>query len=460
MLGAGPMIRRSILLVCFLALGCGEASSLSTLGASSETRPTIHFVTDTEVTRVFLPEPVHVQLTGFPKASLVTLRASIPGYASRADFLTDAAGSIDVASQAPLEGTYRGADADGLFWSMVATGAPASPGADSDVTLDAEVDGRVVTSATLARHAIADGLVEVQVHDDGLVGVLVTPAAPGPHPALLIFGGSEGGIDYGLWYARHYASLGYSCLGVAYFDAKGLPPYLENLPLEYFGKALSWMKARPEMKADAIGVVGASRGGELALILGATFPEVKAVVADVPSGVVWSGWNPDWPQKEASSWTLGGQELAYVPNTDTPPLWTMDAAGRTVEYGTPMFDAALDAASPAELEAATTHVEKVHGPVLMLAAGDDQMWPSCRLAELAMNRLTATGHAAKFADDFVCYPDAGHYLSAPGLPTTDPSLIRSDRQIWLALGGTPAGIAHAQRDAFERRRAFLAKALR
>lgn len=463
MLGAAPMIRHSLLLVCLLAVGCGQESSLLSIGASSETNPAIHFITtDTEVTRVFLPEQVHVQLSGFAAASRVTLRASITGYESRADFLTDAAGSLDVASQAPLDGTYEGADADGLFWSMVTTGATAaSPGADSsDVTVEAEVDGRVVTRATLARYAVADGLVETTVHDDGLVGVLVTPAAPGPHPALLIFGGSEGGIDYGHRNARHYASLGYSCLGVAYFNAEKLPPYLEDLPLEYFGKALSWMKSRPEVKADAIGVVGASRGGELALLLGATFPEVKAVVANVPSGVVWSGWNPEWPERAASSWTFGGDELSYMPNTDAPPLWNMDEAGRTVEHGTPMFDAALDAASPAELEAAAIRVEKVNGPVLMLAAGDDQMWPSCRLAELAMKRLTAAGHTAKFADDLVCYPGAGHYLGAPGRPTTDPSLIRSDRHIWIALGGMPAGIAHAQRDAFERRRAFLAKALR
>lgn len=461
--GAGAMIRHSLLLVSSLALGCGQERSLSTPTESAEADPRIHFVTgaDTEVTRVFLPEQIHVKLSSFPPASRVTLRASIPGYASRADFLTDAAGSLDTASQSPLDGTYRGADADGLFWSMVATAAPpASPGDDSDVTVDAAVEGEVVVSATLTRRAVADGLVETAVDEAGLVGVFVTPAAPGPHPALLIFGGSEGGLEYGLRYARHYASLGYSCLGVAYFDAAGLPPYLESLPLEYFGKALSWMKARPEVRADAIGVLGASRGGELALLLGATFPEIKAVIASVPSGVVWSGWNPEHPWKQASSWTLAGQQIAYVPDTDALPLWTMDEVGRTVEHGTPMFDAALDAASPEKLDAATTRVEKVNGPVLMLAAGDDQVWPSCRLADLAMKRLTATGHAAKFADEQVCYPDAGHLLGSPGLPTTDPALLRSDRQIWIALGGTPAGIAHAQRDAFERKRAFLARELR
>jgi dienelactone hydrolase len=462
--GVDVMIRPSILFVTFLALGCGGESSSSIVGTMSNSGPSIHFVTDAEVTRVFLPEQVHVRLTGFPPASPVTLTASIPGYVSHASFLADATGSVDVASQAPLDGTYQGADADGLFWSMVATGEPpASPSTStsSDVTVRAEVGGRVVTSATLARYPVADDLVETQVHEDGLVAVFITPAAPGPHPALLVFGGSEGGIDYGLKYARHYASLGYSCLGIAYFDTPGLPHYLEKLPLEYFGKALSWMKGRPEVKADAIGVLGASRGGELALLLGATFPEVKAVVAMVPSGVAWSGWDPHRPENySASSWTFGGKELPYVPDTGALPTWTMDDEGRTVERGTPMFLAALDAASPAALDAATTRVEKVQGPVLMLASDDDQIWPSCRLAELAMKRLDATGHAASFADDYVCYPGAGHHMGMPGLPTTDPALVKSDRHIWLALGGNPAGIAHAERDAFERKRAFLAKALR
>jgi dienelactone hydrolase len=458
--GAAPMNRSSFLLVGFLALGCGEEGAPSRL-VTSKSDPVIHFVTDTEVDSVFLPEQVRVLLSGFPPGSLVTVTASIPGYASHASYRADAAGSVDIASQAPIEGTYQGADTDGLFWSMVATGAPpASPSDDIDVTVLAEVSGKVVASATLARHAVEGGLVETEVHDDGLVAVFVTPEAPGPHPALLVFGGSEGGIDYGLRYARAYASLGYASLGIAYFNASGLPPYLDNLPLEYFARALSWMKKRPEVKTDAIGVLGASRGGELALLLGATFPEVKAVVAQVPSGVVWSGWDPRWPQHHASSWTLGGKELPYMPDTDTFPTWTMDAEGRTVEYGTPAFLAALDAASAAELDAATTRVEKVQGPVLMLASGDDQIWPSCRLAELAMDRLTTTGHAAAFADDLVCYPEAGHHLGLPGLPTTDPALVKSERQIWLALGGTPAGIAHAQRDSFERKRAFLARALR
>jgi dienelactone hydrolase len=448
------------ILVGFLGVGCNvEGVAMDSLHSSDG--PTIHFVNDdAEVTRAFLPDPIHVRLTGFPPASRVTLEASIPGYTSHASFRVDDDGSVDVASQAPLDGTYTGAEADGLFWSMAATNPDGAPiGDDIDVTMRAEVLGHVVASATLTRYVSAPGVVETKVRDDGLVGVLVTPREPGPHPALLAFGGSEGGIDWGRKTARLYASLGYTCLGLAYFGAPGLPRHLEDLPLEYFGRALSWLKRRPEVKADAIGVIGASRGGELALLLGATFSDIKAVVAHVPSGVRWPGDNPNDPYSDTGSWTLHGHELSYVHPTDEPPVYVTDAKGHSIEHDTPMFDAALDATSASALDKATTRVERVHGPVLMLASADDQIWPSCRLASVAMDRLTKTGHADSFEDDLVCYPDAGHILGTPGLPTTGLSVLPSKQHAWIALGGTPSGAARAGRDAFDRKRAFLEKAL-
>lgn len=448
---------RSLVLFACLTLGCRDGGS-STIAASLPAGgPSIHFIAGAEVTRTFLPERVEVRLTGLPPESRVTLRAAMPGYASHATFRADAAGSLDVASQAPEEGTYQGVDAEGLFWSMAATGA-APPGDDLDVEVRAEVGGVVMATATLARYATDPGVVEEEVRDDGLVGVLALPATPGPHPALLTFGGSEGGIAWARRAALLHASLGYASLGLAYFRAPALPARLDDVPLEYFGRALAWLRKRPEVKADAVGVVGVSRGGELALLLGAHFPEVKAVVAQVPSGVVWPG-DPTWPAHQAGSWTLDGDELPYVPLSGAP-IYTTDGAGHRVEVGTPMVAAALSAASPAALDAATTRVEDTRGPVLMTAGADDQIWPSCRLARIAWDRLVASGHAGSFADDFVCHPEAGHAAGTPGLPTTDVATLQLDAHTWLAFGGTPAGIARAARDGFERRRAFLARALR
>jgi hypothetical protein len=96
----------------------------------------------------------------------------------------------------------------------------------------------------------------------------------------------------------------------------------------------------------------------------------------------------------------------------------------------------------------------------MLASADDQLWPSCRLAKIAMDRLTKTGHAAAHADELVCYPDAGHIVPTPGIPTTNIGYLPGDSQLLIALGGTPSGSARAARASFEKKKAFLAKALR
>jgi len=344
-----------------------------------------------------------------------------------------------------------------MFWSMLATGETLPDTPTLDVHFAAEVDGSVVAEAALGRDAVAEGIVETPVDDDGLVAVLVTPPGAGPHPALITFGGSEGGLGSGKGLARFYASLGYTCLGIAFFAEPGLPQYLDEVPLEYFAKAIAWIEARPEVLPGAIAVMGGSRGGELALLLGATFPEVKAVIAQVPSGVVWPGWDP--AKGLGSSWTYQGVALPYLPSSNEPPTVTKDAEGHSVQHYTPSFNASLDEASPEELDAATIRAEHANGPVLMLAGADDQLWPSCRLAKIAMDRLTASKHADEHADHLECYPDAGHGIGAPGLPTTHAAVVEHPiTHEWLALGGTPAGIAHAARDAFDQKRAFLAAA--
>jgi hypothetical protein len=44
------------------------------------------------------------------------------------------------------------------------------------------------------------------------------------------------------------------------------------------------------------------------------------------------------------------------------------------------------------LEPATTAVERIRGSVLLISAGDDQVWPSVELSEIAMARLRSAGH--------------------------------------------------------------------
>lgn len=255
------------------------------------------------------------------------------------------------------------------------------------------------------------------------------------------------------------APVGYAALGLAYFAEAGLPDYLREVPVEYFGKAFAWLASRPEADAQRIAVMGRSRGGELALLLGATFPQVKAVIAEVPSGVAWGA--PDAKGIEAGAWTHAGVALPWVPySTMSPPVVKM-ADGSSAQVYTPVFRDSLAKAPPSVIANATFPVEKTQGPVLLLAGADDQLWPSCELAQLAMDRLVAKGHTKQYEDSLVCYEDSGHATGGiPGMPTSffTTSVFPGTTEVML-LGGTPRGIARAQRDAFERKVAFLAKSL-
>jgi acetyl esterase/lipase len=387
----------------------------------------------------------------------IKIRASSATYESSASFLSKADGTIDLATDAPISGSYSGVDADGLFWSM--TAADPNDRVDYPVAFSAEDGEQILITQTLARFLAPDGATKLRVEERGLVGVFVAPPTPGPHPALIAFGGSEGGLFTGQVEAQYYASLGYACLGLAYFGAPGLPANLEEIPLEYFGTAIDWLKGRPEVDPARIGVKGASRGGELALLLGATFPELKAVVAMVPSGLVWGGISST-STTDIAAWTYGGRDLPFMPSSGSGPTAVVDAAGRTAYEERPAFLADIAGAPPAAREAATIPVERTQGAVLMIGGADDQLWPSCPLAQIALDRLSAAGHTAAHGDRLVCYPGAGHFISTPNLPTVGADeYYLSDLDAWLMLGGTPQAIAHAARESDQEIRAFLARAL-
>jgi hypothetical protein len=102
---------------------------------------------------------------------------------------------------------------------------------------------------------------------EGLVGNYYTAGLPGRHSAVVLIGGSEGGLG-GYLTGRVLAGHGYPVLALAYFKAKGLPSTLNHVPLEYFGTALRWLGKQPGVDAAHLIVDGTSRGGEAALLIG------------------------------------------------------------------------------------------------------------------------------------------------------------------------------------------------
>ena len=70
-----------------------------------------------------MDDRVTITVTGLPPGRNVTIRAQSRDQGGRwwrssAVFTAQRDGSIDLSAQAPISGSYAGADAMGLFWSM------------------------------------------------------------------------------------------------------------------------------------------------------------------------------------------------------------------------------------------------------------------------------------------------------------------------------------------------------
>jgi dienelactone hydrolase len=273
----------------------------------------------------------------------------------------------------------------------------------------------------------------------GLVGELHLPAGPGRAPGLLILGGSEGGHGAAYHFAQVFAARGFASFGLAYFGDPGVPATLENVPLEYFTRAIDWLAAQPGVDPRRIGVLGGSKGAEAALLIAARDRRIKAVVAGAPSSVAWQGINMRNPANPAPSWTLGGKPIAFAAYDGSVPFHgVLD-----------MYQRSLAKAPP---EAAIA-VERIQGPVLLISGRDDKLWPSTLMGEAIIARLEKAH--VRYGHRHLAYDAAGHacFGEPPAAGMKIPPQI-------VQLGGTIEGNVAARADSWPKVLAFLDETLR
>ncbi|MFN3945318.1 MAG: acyl-CoA thioester hydrolase/BAAT C-terminal domain-containing protein [Allosphingosinicella sp.] len=277
-----------------------------------------------------------------------------------------------------------------------------------------------------------------RVTDDGLIANYFPADAPGP--AILLLGGSEGGLtEGGVRTAEALRAEGFSVLQLSYFRAPGQSSRLEHVPLEYFGTALAWLARQPEVDGGRIGILGGSKGAEAALLVAVRHP-VKAVVAGMPSSVAWPGivWE-GMDGAIGSSWSEGGRPLPHLPYGRPEAATTI---GAVYEAGLARLGDHPDAAIP---------VERIAAPVLLVCGEADTLWPACPMARQLVDRARAHGRPDV---RLLAYENAGHAVYGRPVPEDDPRLPGL-----AALGGTPEGNNAARADGWPRILAFLKEAL-
>lgn len=182
-----------------------------------------------------------------------------------------------------------------------------------------------------------------------------------------------------------------------------------------------------QVKATGIGVLGLSKGANVALAVATFWPGVRAAVSISGSGVndfiplrvkgITIPAHPYNMEKAKVSGVAGSVDLSEIMDDPRDP-------------------ATWDSRIP---------VEKSLAKFLFFSGQDDRNWPSERFCREVVERLQQSGRHV----EFYCYPGAGHLLEPPYLPLCCVSAHRS-LGLLMSWGGKWREHAKAQEDAWHR----------
>lgn len=229
--------------------------------------------------------------------------------------------------------------------------------------------------------------------------------------AVLLLAGSSGRMEAGR--AEMLARQGARVRAIRWFGGIGQRPAPHEVPIETFIDEVELLRR----DADRVAIFGTSFGAEAALVTASLHP-IDATVAVAPSSVVWAGSSEGtW----SSHWTHRGTPMpfvsftpSWVPSTDPPAYRTL-------------YESSIDRDPSA---AAAIRSEDIDGVVVLVAGGDDRVWPSTRFARELVERRTAKG----LETTTITHPGAGHRLLLPGESAVTAGAT-------MARGGSPAADA-------------------
>ena len=422
--------------------------------------------------------PLHVAMRNLLPGTRVKVSAARPDARGRnwtavGVYLADASGTIDVDVSPSLEGSYTGVSPHGLWCSALPV-APekvheyladlrehpelgTSPYLDVSalytVSIAASIEGKVVGTASATR-SYANGIVPEEVTAAGGVRGRFFPARSGLTPGvpIVVLAGSGGGLPE--TQAALLASHGHPALAQGIFDYKDLPTTLREIPLESFRAGAEWLKRRTGVQRLAI--MGTSRGSEGAGLAASYFPdEFSAAIVYVPSHLTNGAFGPGITDVVAA-WTYAGKPLAADRGeTDSNNAGDAQHSEEPPGFiGTPYYLKTWS--DPAVSAAVGIPYERMRGPVLAIAGGADEMWPSFIGAEQIRRRLIEHGKADQV--EIHVYPGAGHMVSRLGTGGPLSSFVfHPVAKDFEATGGLPNANCEGSFDAWEKVLAFLAK---
>ncbi|MHC1723897.1 MAG: alpha/beta fold hydrolase [Aminipila sp.] len=254
--------------------------------------------------------------------------------------------------------------------------------------------------------------IKKEVNTNGIVADFYYNKKINNQKVVILLGGSEGGKSWSSHLdnktRRDLLERGYAILSLAYFGTDGVPKTLQSIPLEYFEKSINWALSQPGIDKSGVAVMGASKGGEAALLLATYFPEkVKAVIGIVPSSNVFQGIDGFIPcNKDVSSWSYKGKDIPYaqlIKNNNFEKALKLWKKEQKIEW-TEVYSDAIK--NPEADKKSAIMLEKAKCPIFLLSGKQDQVWPSYQMCNKLVNRLKQYSYGYHF--EHLTYEEADH----------------------------------------------------
>jgi dienelactone hydrolase len=241
------------------------------------------------------------------------------------------------------------------------------------------------------------------VHYRNLVAKLYLPKTTEKVPAVIAFGGSDPTWAHPDANGHMMATHGIAVIGLVYFKMdKTLPATMDQIPMEYFIDAINYAETEEHIDANRLGLVSGSRGSEAGFLLATLDARIKSVVITTPSKVAWSGMTSN-----RSAWTYRGRD---VPAMSLPDLENASQLER--------FYKALE--NEKQVNNAMFAFEKINGPILLVSATNDQIWPGTPMTNDIVAYLKKKNF--KFGVEHKSYP-TGHAFSRETAPEVKQMII-------------------------------------
>jgi len=248
-----------------------------------------------------------------------------------------------------------------------------------------------------------------EINTQGVYSNLYAEKGKKSLPTIIVVSGSGGGIEYSDQFGMPLAQDGYAVLALPYWKYKDLPEKLSEIPLEYFYTALDILKQEKVVDKSRIGIIGYSRGGELALLLASKTKDISAVVGLSPGAYVapnidFKNW---WDLK--SAWTENGKALAFSPKKrkveegNWSKVFKKIKQNRNRDSLIANFQKIKDSEA---FEESVIKVENINAPILLISGGKDLTWSAETMSDYVVERLHR--HQFPYFNAHLNYPQAGH----------------------------------------------------